>query len=129
MEIISKFSATLHEPRWDSVQLFCRVSVRPIAILRRAWSQAAYGRNGLAALVERKISMGPRFVPADLTAILKSPKFRAYKLLVTKLKLPLRILGSWFEGCACHEGILKRSRDQGDQEQAARRGRSSITDM
>ena len=81
--------------------------MRPVAVLRYAWDEKAYTRLGAHKAIEREHGDGgAAFDPSALTLILLSALFRAYSLMLLKLKLPVARLQAWCEGCPCHQGIL-----------------------
>ena len=81
--------------------------MRPVAVLRYAWDEKAYTRLGAHKAIEREHGDGgAAFDPSALTLILSSALFRAYSLMLLKLKLPVARLQAWCEGCPCHQGIL-----------------------
>ena len=130
---IRKFSFTLHEPRWHSIVAFCKAVVRPVGILRRCWREAAYTGNGEHDYQERTWGtgeesyiyiyiythihtyihihtciqdMGRKFIPSELTAILRSALFRFYlHMLIVMKTIPTKI-AQWFDGCACHQELI-----------------------
>ena len=109
---ITGFSFSLHTDRWGCVAAFAAAALVPVAILRRCWSQSAYEERGQGLLLERQWGGDEekRFVPSDLTKILRSPLFRNYHRMVVRLKaLPVR-LQSWFNRCPCHDRILASER-------------------
>ena len=119
---IEQFSFSLHEPRWSAVFAFSQASIRPIAVLRRAWCARAYSGNGEHVVVEKMVADGAQFDPRALTKILRSPLFRGYQHMVVKAKKPVNRLTSWFEGCPCHEKLLIV--DAVETETRRRRGQS-----
>ena len=103
-----KFNATLHEPRWDAIRVFCQMTIGHVGILRRTWCQEKYEANGRGILVEKTWAgeSGPRFKPAELTAVLKCSLFRFYHHMVLQLHNVPAKLAAWLDGCPCHEQLL-----------------------
>ena len=97
---IRNFSWTLYEDRWGCVAAFAGAIVKPLALLRVAWSQREYEGVGRAALQEREWSDGgPKFQPEYFTRLLKDPVFWAYHRMIIKLhSIPKRCFCSRFPG-------------------------------
>ena len=109
---------------------FCRASIKPVAVLRKAWNQAAYEDRGRHVLAEKDFEQDGQgvFKPAELTVILRCPLFRAYQILIVKIQLPPLRLTSWFEGCPCHEHIMMLQNETGKARRPARREAAMIDD-
>ena len=104
---LSNCSAGLYEKRWGEVAGFCRKAVRPIAILRRCWSEKDYEENGKAKLLERQWGDDTGgFKPSEVTRVLHCPLFRHYLLMVIKLHAVSTRFMKWLDGCPCHQGLL-----------------------
>lgn len=105
------FSNDLNEARWHAVAAFCLATILALGILRRCFSAAAYSQRGRGELLEKqwegKEEGQRKFDAKELEQILKCPLFRAYHAMVVKLHyVPGRLQG-WFDGCPCHEQLLK----------------------
>ena len=109
--VVTKFSTTLHEPRWSATAHFCKAVVRPAAILRKCWKEKEYTGNGEHELKERewiaKGYGGKKFIPTELTAVLRDPMFRFYLHFIIAVQSILVKVHSWFDGCPCHECLVK----------------------
>ena len=101
------FNATLHEPRWDAIRVFCQMTIGLVGILCRT-CQEKYEANGRGILVEKTWAgeSVPRFKPAELTAVPKGPLFRFYHHMVLQLHNVPAKLAAWLDGCPCHEQLL-----------------------
>ena len=51
--LLEHFPYTLHDERWGVIAAFCAAALAPVAILRRAWSEAQYEENGVGTYLER----------------------------------------------------------------------------
>ena len=104
-------SNDLNEQRWHAVAALCLATVVVLGILRRCFSSVAYSQRGRGELWEKQWETkglgGKKFEATELESILKCPLFRAYHTMVVKLHaVPGRLQG-WFDGCPCHEVLLK----------------------
>ena len=74
-------------------------------------------KNFSGSLYEKRWNEGAdegpaaRFVAADLTFALSSHMFHVYMQMVMSLFNIVGDLSSWFEGCACHNNLLKKRRN------------------
>ena len=84
---IEGFSDSLYEERWGCIATFCWTTVRPLALLRAAWSQRDYEGAGRAVLQERDWAGGdgPKFKPEEFTLLLKHRLFWFYHRQIIKL--------------------------------------------
>ena len=84
---IQSFAFTLHEPRWHATSGFCAAAIKPLAILRKCWSAIAYEAKGIGTYIERTFEeqADRRFVPADLTTLLKQSLFRSYMHMILEV--------------------------------------------
>ena len=108
---VKGFSKTLHDPRWHSVVYFCKAVLRPTAVLRKCWNERVYSGNGSHDLREREWSVGhergKKFIPAELTAVLRDPMFRFFLHMILFLKKVPTKAAQWFDGCPCHSELIK----------------------
>ena len=92
---------SLYESRWSEVGKCCAKIVPLLPILRMAWDAKKY-RQRLTATTASEAS----FNPDDVTRIVNDNLFFAYMNMVVLLDSAFASLGSWAEGCPCHEDLL-----------------------
>ena len=78
-----------------------------LPILRSSWSAGAYRRAYRQREGDDADDHNVQFNPSDLTAVLCDGMFNVYSHMVLGVFNALQTLSSWFEGCACHEHILR----------------------
>ena len=122
IESLKIFSFKLFESRWNAVAAFCQACILPLGVLRRCFSADAYLQRGRGELKEREWEKadGKKFDAYELERILKSALFRHYHTVVIKLHAIPSRLQSWFDGCPCHEGVLKSTKTRHARAQALR---------
>ena len=98
------FSGSIYEKCWGAVVAFVQKLLDVLPELREFWSDAKYLRN----FKERDDAKDGNKVSArEVTHILKSDLFMVFAETVLIVFNSLEELGSWCEGCSCHEDLLR----------------------
>lgn len=99
------FSGSLYEKRWGAVAAFVDKLQPLLPSLRRHWDAEAYAAGFTAR--DRGDDQGVKFAPSELSEALGCSLFNAYLWMVQFIFSSVENLTGWFEGCACHEHLLK----------------------
>ena len=113
---------SLYENRWNEIYDFC-IAVRDrLLVMRPSWSEARWR----AAVVNSKDD--GTFQPRMITELLRNNYFFAYMDTIIAIGSVPQSLGSWAEGCCCHEDLLIGERQDRRRKKLRRAFNEKATD-
>ena len=107
----------MHDKRWFSVLFFMKRVVKVLPYLRDAWSpqryQRGHGGSDGADLVD-----DDNFKVSSITNALGDKLLQAFMTMLLALDSLTSEIGTWAEGCDCHDTILKQQPTRHKRKQA-----------
>ena len=103
--VIDKGFPRLYDKRWHHILQFCRALLSVWPLLRSCWRGDRY-LKGHSAIDGGDGVANDDFSVQRVTAVVRDPVFGAYLRMVLAADSIAEHVGSWGEGCACHEAAL-----------------------